>query len=92
MACEVVLAGGVRAIVCGRALRRSRCKFCGSQAVALCDAPVMRRGRRRTCDAKLCARCSRKPAEAGDLDLCPDHQEIDVRSDPATGGCPCLGA
>lgn len=92
MACEVMMAGGVRVLVCGRSRRALRCAFCGAAAVALCDAPVIRRGRRRTCDARLCASCSRKPAMEGDLDLCPDHQDIDVKSDPATFGCPCLGA
>lgn len=68
MACEhVSLPGGGTAIVCGTT-RRQRCA-CGRAATLLCDWKVP--GKRGTCSAPICARCTLSPAP--EKDLCPTH-------------------
>lgn len=70
MTCEhVTLPDGGRAIVCS-SRRRARCA-CGRPAPLLCDWKIS--GRRGTCDAPLCNRCTTSPAP--DNDLCPAHAE-----------------
>ena len=65
-------AGAVTAIVCSRGRARKRCVHCGGPGSQLCDFPVLRDGRKTTCDAALCRHCSTKP-HAGDVDLCRPH-------------------
>jgi hypothetical protein len=71
MRCQRVKVGNTTAIVCGSRPRLMLCR-CGSGKLPdlLCDwkVPTKRSG---TCDAKLCADCSDKPA--ADKDLCPQH-------------------
>lgn len=67
MTCHLVdMPGGGRAFVCGPT---TRCK-CGNPAKLLCDWKTPG-GKSDTCDAKLCNRCTSKPAP--DKDLCPTH-------------------
>lgn len=69
MPCRPFSSGGMSGFVCGPRQRAPKCK-CGSGLGAdlLCDWKKPEGG---TCDAKLCPRCSTKPAD--DKDLCPDH-------------------
>lgn len=85
MPCDRVdLPGGVSAIVCSRGSRRSKpCAHCGSTSYLLCDFPVLRAGRRTTCDAPLCHRCTTR--HAGDVDLCRPHAERWSNGKPTVG-------
>lgn len=70
MTCHhVKLDNGLRAIVC-TSEKRKRCIKCGSRADLLCDWKTPG-GRRKTCDAPICGRCTTSPAP--DKDLCPEH-------------------
>lgn len=60
------------AIACGRA--RKRCRYCNGGADRLCDFPVLRDGKRGTCDAPICSRCTTRIA--GDGDLCRAHAPL----------------
>ena len=66
--------GGGFAIICSRGRSGKRCAHCGAAAALLCDFPVERVGKRATCDAPLCARCTTKIA--GDGDLCRPHARL----------------
>jgi hypothetical protein len=61
-------------IVCSRGQRSTPCAYCGRPSSRLCDFPVTRNGKRGTCDAALCARCTSKIA--GDGDLCRAHAPL----------------
>lgn len=69
MPCRPFSHGGMTGFVCGPAPRTPKCK-CGSGRAAclLCDWKM---GEGKTCDAKLCSRCTTQPAT--DKDLCPAH-------------------
>ena len=58
-------------IVCQRGQRRRRCHYCHRPAPFLCDHPVIRTGKRGTCDTPLCAGC-RNNIRAN-VDLCRPH-------------------
>lgn len=72
MACEYIEVHGHRAIICGLP-KRKRCSSCGAPADRMCDWKIgaTRRGKRKDCDAPICARCSTMPAP--DKDLCREH-------------------
>lgn len=65
-------AAGNVVIVCSRGTREKKCLVCGRIAVRQCDGPG--RGKRKSCDAPLCARCTTSP-RAG-VDLCPEHRNF----------------
>lgn len=66
--------GKVVGIACSRGPAFKPCSVCkSSPGTKLCDAPGSKPGR--TCDAPLCARCSRHIPGA-DLDFCPKHPEV----------------
>jgi hypothetical protein len=72
MPCHPVkLFDGSTAIVCSRGSTRKRCAYCGRASDRLCDFPVLRDGKRTTCDAALCSRCTTRIT--GDRDLCRSH-------------------
>ncbi len=71
MRCEPFSLGEVTGFICGgRRRRRADCSVpgCSNEHTLLCDQPITGKGR--TCDAKLCARCTKKD---GARDLCPPH-------------------
>ncbi len=76
MTCKHInLGGGVTAIACSRGARRERCK-CGSGFVSrLCDFELRGSKAGQTCSAKLCDRCSSRPAGT-ELDYCPAHARL----------------
>jgi len=58
------------------AARRTRCAFCGWNFASVeCDFEIEPGI---TCDAKMCASCSRPVGE--DLDYCPDHAQFAARA------------
>lgn len=65
---------GAFAIVCTRGRVGRRCRYCGGAADHLCDFPVLRDGKRGTCDAPLCSRCTTRIA--GGRDLCRAHAPL----------------
>lgn len=71
MVCRPFSANGMTGFVCGPSQKAPRCK-CGSGRPAnlLCDWKTPR-GKKPTCDAKICLDCSTRPAT--DKDLCPAH-------------------
>lgn len=70
MGCDIInMPGGGRAFVRYSGRRWPRCK-CGAVATLLCDFELPGKGGR-TCDAKLCARCTSSPAP--EIDLCAEH-------------------
>lgn len=72
-------------IVCTRGRTRKRCAYCGSASDRLCDFPVLRDGKRTTCDAALCSRCTTRIA--GDGDLCRAHAPLwDAATNKPTAG------
>ena len=73
MTCEVKDLKGTMAIVCGRRASKS-CRYCHGASSRLCDFPVVREGKRGTCDAPLCSRCTTRIA--GDGDLCRAHAPL----------------
>ena len=78
MTCEWIrMPDGTTAIACSRGRRRpAPCSVpgCNRPHSVLCDVAVVRRGRKKTCDAKLC------PAHAKhvgpDRDACPAHAAL----------------
>lgn len=79
MACEEVKhlgpSGPLVAIVCSRGGPRPKpCVYCGSRSSRLCDFPVLRDGKRATCDDALCSGCTTRIA--GDGDLCRAHAVV----------------
>ena len=68
---KIPFEGGTVFICSGRRRSRSRCQYCSADSIALCDHPVIRKGKQVTCDRKLCARHRKKIG--GDVDLCPAH-------------------
>lgn len=71
MACEIINTGGLTAIVCKRGTRKRPCHYCGNAARYQCDHPVIRNGKRGTCDVWLCDQCRNEVAK--DTDLCRAH-------------------
>lgn len=71
MPCQRFSANGMSGFVCTTRRRPPRCK-CGSGLPAdlLCDWKTPN-GKKPTCDAKICARCTHVPVP--DKDLCPTH-------------------
>lgn len=69
MACRpIYVAPGITAIVCGMP-EPKRCRYCGAEAVALCDFKVP--GSRRLCSAPMCAAHSHH--EDPNKDFCRLH-------------------
>ncbi len=66
---KIPFAGGVM-IVCG-GRRTAKCDYCTRPHEALCDHPVIRRGKAHTCDRKLCV--DHRKAVDKNVDLCPAH-------------------
>jgi hypothetical protein len=94
MHCRTIAAGpGMTAIVCGGRQRRTTCSTpaCGRDTVALCDYPVMKKGKETTCSARICDRC--RASQPEDRDFCPPHYRIAnsrapiPTSTPARGDC-----
>lgn len=74
MQCRTIAAGpGMTAIVCGSRTRRAPCSVpgCGRPHTKLCDAPVNRKAKPGTCDAKLCDAHATKLGP--ERDICPAH-------------------
>jgi hypothetical protein len=67
MACQIVKADGITAIVCAPRPRPRRCG-CRAPATLLCDWKVGKR----TCDKPICTACAEEVAP--DKHLCPEHQ------------------
>ncbi len=65
---------GTTAIVCTRGRTTRQCRYCTGAADRLCDYPVVRDGKRGTCDAPICSRCTTRIA--GDGDLCRAHAPL----------------
>lgn len=65
---------GARGFICTSAPRRQRCVGCGQlvapRALRLCDWKTPQ-GKKPTCDAPVCGRCTYSPAP--EKDLCPTH-------------------
>jgi hypothetical protein len=59
---------------CTHGRTTKRCAYCGRPSDRLCDFPVLRDGKRTTCDAALCSRCTTRIA--GDGDLCRSHAPL----------------
>jgi len=70
MRCRAIPFLGTVAIVCGRHTQK-RCKYCGRTCEKLCDYPVIRKGKPKTCDIPMCAGCAIKVGE--DKDYCRPH-------------------
>lgn len=67
----VDLGNGGTAHICIRGGRSPRCEFCNTgYSEKLCDFPINARGK--TCDAKMCARCS--SSISPEADFCPRHK------------------
>lgn len=47
---------------------------CTRRHVALCDYPVERKGKKGTCDIRMCERCRWAVPDAHDTDYCPAHR------------------
>jgi hypothetical protein len=71
MACKHISTGGLTMIVCGRGQRTKPCHYCGRPSSYLCDHPVIRNGKRQTCDVPMCQACACEVAK--DTDLCRAH-------------------
>ncbi len=71
MPCNVVKTESGFALVCG-GRRAKRCTYCNRPAPFLCDFPVIRKGRKATCDAALCEACAQK-GDNPDYDFCRPH-------------------
>lgn len=71
MACKVVRTKGITVIVCGRGHRAKPCHYCGHRSSFMCDHPVIRNGKRGTCDTPLCEQCCNEVAK--ETDLCRAH-------------------
>lgn len=80
MTCEWIQVPGGVVVLCSRGRRsRTACRFCGVPgAQLLCDAPVVRRGAARTCDAPMCARCAHELGP--DRHVCPRHVVVPVEA------------
>lgn len=78
MKCTVIPGFGV---VCGGRARRVNCSVpgCTNEATRACDAIVGRRrdGVAKTCEAKLCERCTKRRPGSDD-DLCGPHDKLRV--------------
>ena len=72
MPCDPINVGDVTGIVCTRGQRiKARCHYCDRPAPFLCDHPVIRKGKRGTCDTPMCADC--RNTIGPDQDLCRPH-------------------
>lgn len=72
--CERVQVGSTIAIICGGRRgqpHRPACKCCPRESTKLCDFPVVRNGRRATCDVPICD--DHATSIGPDRDLCPWH-------------------
>lgn len=65
---------GFTAITCGGRAPACSVPGCGRESTAACDYPVVRRGRKGTCDKKLCDRC--RVRQGDDIDFCPPHSKL----------------
>lgn len=64
--------------VCSRGTSRSSakpCVYCGRASSKLCDFPVIRKGKKTTCDAALCDKCALQGVSA-DVDFCRPHHKL----------------
>lgn len=81
MACRVIqdpkLFGGAPTFVCGPRPRRTKCKFCAGVCAKLCDFPIFRNGKKRTCDAPCCQ--EHHQHRGPDFDVCPDHYNAKLK-------------
>jgi len=71
--------GGGAMFVCGPARKAAPCEAAGCVPrphVAMCDYPVVRHGRRGTCDIKLCAAHRWAVPGQDDIDYCPAHRRL----------------
>lgn len=72
MACDKVPFEGGIMVICGGRRSRRRCAICRRDwATAQCDHPVLRNGRKGTCDLHICEQ-HRTPI-GPNADLCPAH-------------------
>lgn len=78
MKCETfALAGGAVAIVCSDRRARPPCVGCGAEGTKLCDYALAGRATGRTCDRRICAKCTvPQPQLGSDRDYCPAHAEL----------------
>lgn len=76
------LGNGFGGFVCTRGERQPRCKVCGKTAGKICDFPIIGKGKKNTCDAKLCDACAteidpeRLPKKF--IGTIPGHDKIEV--------------
>jgi len=74
MPCIPITIGGVTAIVCTRDKPKCSVPGCLNRHTQLCDYPVLRKGEKETCDAKL---CDQHAVSGGpDLCYCPPHARM----------------
>lgn len=71
MPCDKIPVPGGIAIICTRGRGMKRCHYCNHVAPFLCDHPVIRQGKRGTCDTPLCEQCLNSAAK--NTDLCRPH-------------------
>jgi hypothetical protein len=62
-------------VFCTRGRRAKPCVYCGAASSRLCDFPVIRKGKKATCDAALCDRCAQHGVSA-DVDFCRPHYKL----------------
>lgn len=64
--------GKVTGFACGRFRKPKPCFYCGKNSAFLCDYPVKKSGKLKTCDVPLCADCTQKGVSPG-VDFCKPH-------------------
>jgi hypothetical protein len=72
MPSRLVKTGDSVAIICTGRTVQPRCFYCGKPSGYLCDFPVLIKGKKKTCDRKLCEGC-RRSGISKDIDFCREH-------------------
>ena len=88
MSCEFIPTEHGTMVICSRGVRRKGCEVptCQQLEVALCDWPVTRKGKKGTCDLRLCSTHRWKVPGAKDSDYCPAHQKLHEQQTPRLPG------
>jgi hypothetical protein len=73
---RVEFVDGAAAIVCTSGGRRCAAPGCGGLGAYQCDAPVVRRNRKATCDRYMCAR--HRVNRGPNVDCCAEHAEAEL--------------
>jgi hypothetical protein len=75
MPCDITRGSKLTVFICGRGRRVKACIYCGKASSKLCDFPVVRKGKKTTCDAPLCEGCALK-GKSPDVDFCRPHYKL----------------